>query len=177
MTRRWIDRLEEGAIAFLLATMTIITFVQVVLRYVFNTSMLWAIEASTYLFAWLVLIGISYGIKVGSHIGVDALVNLLPRRSKRVAGVIAGLLCIVYAAFLLVGSWRYFETVYQIGVTAEDIPVQRWILITILPAGFALLLYRLVQMIWRIARGTESGFQLADEARDAVKQFQEDAKP
>lgn len=176
MSPKFVDRLEEGAISFLLAVMTLITFVQVILRYVFNTSILWGIEASTYLFGWLVLIGISYGVKAGSHIGVDALVNLLPTRGKQVAGVIAGLLCIVYAVFMLVGSWNYFETVYEIGVTGEDIPIQRWIMIVILPVGFLLLLYRLVQMTWRILRGEEVGFKLANEAADAVQQFQDKGK-
>lgn len=172
MSPKFVDRLEEGAISFLLAMMTIITFAQVILRYVFNTSILWGIEASTYLFGWLVLIGISYGVKVGSHIGVDALVSLLPARGKQVAGVIAGLLCILYAAFMLVGSWNYFETVYEIGVTGDDIPIQRWIMIVILPVGFLLLMYRLTQMTWRILRGEEAGFKLANEAADAVQQFQ-----
>ena len=171
-----VDRLEEGAIAFLLAAMTALTFIQVILRYVFNTSMQWSIEAVVYLFAWLILIGISYGVKTGSHIGVDALVNILPVRGKRVAGVIAGVLCIVYAGFMTVGSWSYFETVYQIGVRGDDIPIQRWILIVILPIGFVLLLFRLMQATWRIARGKELGFKLADEAADAMRQFNNKTK-
>jgi C4-dicarboxylate transporter DctQ subunit len=167
---RLFEKLEEGAIAFLLAVMTLLTFVQVLLRYVFNSGLIWAIEATTYLFAWLVLIGISYGVKVGAHLGVDAAVNLLPRRGKQVAGVIAGLLSILYAALLLIGSWNYFETVRLIGITGEDIPIERWILISILPVGFALLLLRLVQATWRILRGEEAGFRIADEAADALRQ-------
>lgn len=173
MSSKFVDRLEEGAISFLLAVMTLITFVQVILRYVFNSSILWGIEASTYVFGWLVLIGISYGVKAGSHIGVDALVNLLPTRGKQAAGVIAGLLCIMYATFMLVGSWNYFETVYEIGITGDDIPIQRWIMIVVLPFGFLLLLYRLIQMTWRILRGEEAGFKLANEAADAVREFQD----
>ena len=69
------DRLEEGLIALLLAVMTLITFIQVVARYVFNTGFVWALELTTFLFAWLVLLGISYGVQVGAHIGVDALVR------------------------------------------------------------------------------------------------------
>ena len=55
--------LEEGLIALILGVMTVLTFVQVVLRYVFNTGLLWALEANFYLFAWLVLIGISYCVR------------------------------------------------------------------------------------------------------------------
>jgi len=36
--------------------------VQVVLRYVFNGGFTWALEATTYLFGWMVLIGMSYGV-------------------------------------------------------------------------------------------------------------------
>ena len=176
MVSKFIDHLEEGVIAFLLAAMTLITFFQVVLRYLFNTSLQWGLEATVYLFAWLILIGISYGVKAGSHIGVDALVNLLPAQGKRVAGVIAGMLCIVYAGFMIVGSWDYFETVYQIGVTGDDILIQRWILIIILPIGFLLLLYRLVQTTWRILRGEELGFRLADEAADSLREFADKTK-
>jgi C4-dicarboxylate transporter DctQ subunit len=176
MGRSLVDRLEEGAIAVLLAAMTLVTLVQVILRYVFNTTMLWGIEGSTYLFGWLVLIGVSYGVKVGSHIGVDALVNRLPVRGRRVAGVIAGLLCITYAGLMLVGSWNYFLTVYEIGVTGDDIPIQRWIMIIILPVGFLLLLYRLVQMTVRIVRGEETGFRLANEAADAIEAVQAPAQ-
>jgi C4-dicarboxylate transporter, DctQ subunit len=169
MLSRAFNRLEEGLIAFLLALMTLVTFVQVVLRYVFNAGFIWALEATTYLFAWLVLIGISYGVKSGAHIGVDVFVGLLPRRGKQVAGVIAGLLSILYAVLLLIGSWQYFELVRMIGVTAEDLPIQRWILVIILPIGFGLLLVRLVQSTWSILRGEEVGLRLVNQAAEAMK--------
>ena len=44
--------------------MTLVTFSQVVARYVFNTGVVWALELTVYLFAWLVLLGMSYGVKV-----------------------------------------------------------------------------------------------------------------
>ena len=43
----WFERLEEGLIAFLLAAMTLLTFVQVIARYVFNYSFVWALELDT----------------------------------------------------------------------------------------------------------------------------------
>ena len=66
-----LHRIEEGLLAFLLAAMTIVTFSQVVARYVFNTGAIWALELTTFLFAWLVILGISYGIRVRAPIGVD----------------------------------------------------------------------------------------------------------
>jgi C4-dicarboxylate transporter DctQ subunit len=171
--RRIVDKLEEGVIAFLLAAMTILTFVQVVLRYGFNSGLFWALEATTYMFAWLVLFGMSYGVKVGSHIGVDVVVKLLPAAGRRVAGVLAGLLCMLYAAIVLYGGYVYVDKMHTLGVEAEDLPIQRWLLISILPIGFGLLFVRLAQATWRIAAGRQEGLRLADEAREAIAQLQQ----
>ena len=51
----WFHRLEEGLIALLLAAMTLITFGQVIARYVFNYSFVWALELVIFLFAALIL--------------------------------------------------------------------------------------------------------------------------
>jgi C4-dicarboxylate transporter DctQ subunit len=172
---RWFNRLEEGSIALLLASMTLLTFLQVVLRYVFNTGLTWALEATTYMFGWLVLLAISYGVKAGSHIGIDVIVKTLPRNGQRVAGIIGGLLSIAYAIILLIGSYHYIDTMHMLGVEAEDIPIERWILLLALPIGFLLLLWRLVEATTKILSGREATMRLADEAREVLDQFHVDA--
>ena len=59
---RIVNEIEETIIALLLAGMTIITFINVVLRYGYNTGLIWGLEAVTFLFAWLVLFGVSYAV-------------------------------------------------------------------------------------------------------------------
>src|SRR5690606_40534383 len=83
MKLRWFERFEEWMIAALLAAITLITFAQVVARYIFNYSFVWALELATFLFGGLIFLGISYGVRVGAHIGVDALVKVLPRKVAR----------------------------------------------------------------------------------------------
>ena len=73
----FIDRFEEGAIALMLGLMTLITFANVVARYVFQSNLLWALEMTVFIFAWLVLFGASYGVKKTTHIGVDVLTNMM----------------------------------------------------------------------------------------------------
>ncbi len=101
-------RFEETVIALILGLMTMITFVNVILRYVFNSSLIWGLEVVLILFAWLVLFGVSYGVKVNAHLGVDALTNLMPRRPRRLVALIAGALCITYAFLMLKGAWDYW---------------------------------------------------------------------
>lgn len=169
MNTKVLRNLEEGILALLLASMTVITFMQVVLRYVFAGGVPWALEATSYLFGWLVLIGISYGIRVNAHIGVDAFVRLLPPGGQWIAGVLASGLCLAYAVLMTLGAWNYWERIYALGVYAQDIPVPRWVLVSILPLGFALLGLRLLQVAIGIITGKRSALLLADEAADALK--------
>ncbi len=105
---RFINELEETAIAIILGAMTIITFINVVLRYGFNTGLIWGLEATSILFAWLVLFGISYAVKKTAHLGVDAVINVVPPSARRALGIIAALVCVIYAFLLLKGAWDYW---------------------------------------------------------------------
>ena len=105
---RMVHEIEETAIALILGLMTIITFINVVLRYGFNTGLIWGLEAVTFLFAWLVLFGISYAVKTTAHLGVDALINFFSPSLRKIVALIAAALCIFYAILLMKGAWDYW---------------------------------------------------------------------
>lgn len=108
MLGRMVNEIEETAIAVILGLMTLITFINVVLRYGFNTGLIWGLEAVTFLFAWLVLFGVSYAVKVTANLGVDAVIALFSPPIRRLLGVTAGLICVAYATLLMKGAWDYW---------------------------------------------------------------------
>lgn len=122
----YVNEFEETVIALLLAAMTIITFINVVLRYGFNTGLIWGLEMVSFLFAWLVLFGVSYAVKTTSHLGVDALINLFGHRVRRVIALIAGACCIAFALLMLKGAWDYWANFANLPQTTG-----RWF-----PTGF-----------------------------------------
>ena len=167
--REAVHRIEEGVIALILGVMTVLTFVQVVLRYGFNSGLDWQLESNYYLFAWLVMIGISYCVRVRAHIGVDAAVRLLPPAPRRAIGILVLLLALIYTLLMMYGSFAYIHRLYIVNVEAEDIPIATWKLSVCLPLGFVLLFMRLIEMGWRIFTGQSPGYELADEAKEAVE--------
>ena len=104
----YVDRVERVSIAVILALMTIVTFTNVVLRYVFNDSLIWGLEVTLVLFAWLVLLGISHCVKLFAHIGVDFVNNIIRPGWRKLFGIFASVICIAYAFLLLKGSWDYW---------------------------------------------------------------------
>ncbi len=150
---RALARLEEGLIALLLAGMVLMTFAQVTIRYGFNAGWVWSLEATTYMFGGLLMVGISYAMRQHAHMNVDALVGILPRRWKRAATLLAIALCFAYVALMIWGAVELVARLRDLGTNARDIPVKRWVLMSMLPAGFALLGLRLVQVTVEVLRG------------------------
>jgi len=172
---RRIDAIEETIIAVLLGLMTLLTFCNVIARYLFNSNILWALEVTVFLFAWLVLIGVSYCVKKNLHLGVDVLVGMVPQPTRRFVTLAAAVICLVFSLLLLKGSWDYW---YPFATTrafleTEDVPMPeflqfladvlnegeryekmpRFIPYFALPLGMALLTWRFVQATWRILMG------------------------
>ena len=104
----FVDRIEETLIAALLGLMTLLTFANVIARYVFNSNILWALELTVFMFGWLVLLGAPYAVKKGTHLGVDAVINMLPDRMRKIFALVAVAVCIIFTFLLLKGAWDYW---------------------------------------------------------------------
>lgn len=126
MFGRFVHEFEETAIAVILGAMTIITFINVVLRYVFNSGLTWGLDLTLYLFAWLVLLGVSYAVKVTAHLGVDAITGLLAPKPRQIVALIAAACCLIYALLLMKGAWDYWANFANLPQTTG-----RWF-----PTGF-----------------------------------------
>lgn len=167
--RKLINNLEEGFISLLLVAMTLLVFSEVVARFVFNAGIHWAQEVTLLMAAWFVLFGASYGIKVGSHIGVDVFVKMLPKGATRFFTLVAIALCLFYCGLFLYGSWIYLSKMKMIGIELEDLPVPKWIPMTVLIIGFGLLVVRFLDLGWKVVTRQADGFHLADEAKESME--------
>ena len=164
---KFVDHLEESIIAVLLAGMTLVTFSQVVARYMFNSGWVSALELTVFLFDWLVLFGISWGVKVNTHIGVDAICTLLPKKGQRVLAVITGFCCMAYCVIMFWGSWVYWSKMFKIGLVTADLGIPRWVPLAILPIGLILLLVRFAQATWQVIQGKRESMIASHQGEDA----------
>ena len=190
-----VTRFEENVIAILLASITLVSFIQVIARYGFNTGWGGALEFTRILFAWLILFGMSYGVKIGSHLGVDAFIRVLPPGLFRIVAIFGALCAFLYAAMLLSATWieffganskggavDYWTRMFKLGIGLDDLRypewvqeslgvqerVQRWIAYLILPVGLALFGYRALQAMVQIWRGERELIIAGHEAEDLV---------
>ena len=188
------DLIEESLIAFFLGAMTLLTFANVVFRYAFNDNILWALELTVFMFAWMVLVGASYGVKKHFHIGVDVVINLAPEKLRKVYALIAVTCCLAFSILLLIGSWNYWYpfATERAWYETDDIPMPemlqfladwlnegeryeklpRFIPYMALPIGMALLTFRFAQIAYQVATGKIDRMIAGHEAEedlDALK--------
>ncbi len=152
-------RVEEYLIAYLLAAMMINTFAQVVARRLFNSGAVWANELTQLLFAYLVMLGMSYGIRQGGHMGVDFVVRLFGPPVRRSLNLVAAALCFIYAGTLGAAAaamaWSYRANLAFL--TTEDLDVPVWFNYGVVAAGFLLIAVRLVGVTREIRAGVRDG--------------------
>jgi len=190
-----VTRFEENVLATLMAMITIVSFVQVIARYGFNTGWGGALEFTRVLFAWMILFGMSYGIKMGSHLGVDVFIRMLPQKLFRAAALFGALCAVLYAVTLISAAWlnlfgaetkggamHYWGKMFQIGIGLDDLRypewmqetfglqerVQRWIAYLILPIGLALFAFRSLQAMVMIWTGDRTMIIASHEAEELV---------
>ncbi|MEH6472362.1 MAG: TRAP transporter small permease [Halopseudomonas sp.] len=168
MLGKMINRLEESFLCLLLVSMTLLVFAEVIARFGFNSGIHWAQEVTLTMSAWFVLFGASYGVKVGSHIGVDVFVKMLPRNVHRGVTMVAIVLCLFYCGLFIYGSWVYLSKLHMIGIEMEDLPIQRWIPTSVLLIGYTLLVVRFLNLLWGVITHKTDGFHLADEAKESM---------
>ncbi|PVZ72598.1 TRAP transporter small permease [Pelagibaculum spongiae] len=164
-----LHRFEENLLCTLLGLMTALVAVEVVLRFFFNTGLLWAQEVTLYISAWFVLLGASYGIRVGAHIGVDAFIRLMPPLPRKILSSIAVACCLIYCGLFIYGSWIYLAKMKLIELEMEDLPIPKWIAMSVLVIGFVLLAIRFLILLWNIITDKQDGFKLADEAKESLE--------
>ena len=194
---RAVEKLEDNLLIILMALLTIVSFTQVVARYGFNTGWSAALEFTMTTFSWLILIGMSYGIKRSSHLGVDILLKVVSKPVARWLAIFGAASGLIYGLILLDASWlkavgietrsgaiEYWSKMYKVNIGTEELRwpiwiqetfgvkdrVQRWVVLIILPISLALLCYRSLQAMVQIYRGEREMVIAGHEAEELVSE-------
>jgi len=161
---RFLDRLEERLIAFLMGGATVVIFVAVVHRYasgipwpalqdwLLTIHLSWAQELCIYMFIWMAKFGAAYGVRTGIHVGVDVLINRLPGRS-RAAFVLFGLLSgALFTGIIGTLGTKFVWEIAHTDQVSPDLEVPMWIAFLAIPCGSYLMCFRFLQVAWSFVR-------------------------
>lgn len=110
MQLKTVFKLAEGFLNVVLGVfitlMFLFLFLNIVLRYAFNSGIPWAEEMSRFLFIWITFLGAIIAFKDNQHLGVSALIKRCPLKLKKILYLLSSAIVIYVLYLSLVGSWR-----------------------------------------------------------------------
>jgi TRAP-type C4-dicarboxylate transport system permease small subunit len=102
-------KLLEVLLVLILAAMVVMVFGNVVLRYFFDSGLLVSEEMSRYCFVWLTFLGAVVSFREHGHLGVETLVQKLPRGGRLAFMAGSNLLIMLCAGVFFWGAWQQRE--------------------------------------------------------------------
>lgn len=99
-------RFLEILLIFFLSAMAVMVFVNVVMRYGFNSGLNVSDELSRYFFVWLTFVGAVVAFREHAHVGVETLVMLFGRRGRVFCMILSNIIIIAVSAIFFWGTWK-----------------------------------------------------------------------
>lgn len=163
-----IDRLNDliGRLtSWLTLLMTLVMFVIVVMRYLFDSGFIWIQESVTWMHAVVFMLGAAYALRHEEHVRVDIFYRSMSARRRAwvdIAGVILFLLPL--CAYLLFESFDFVLVSWSMGEVSREsggmpypfIPILKSVLL-VMPVLLALQGLSLLHAATRTIRGSRSG--------------------
>ncbi len=141
----WIGR----RVSWVTGIVVVVVFVDVVMRYAFNTSYVFTQELEWHLFAFIFLMGAGYTLQVDGHVRVDIIYQNCKPKARAWINLIGVIIFLFPGCFLIIKTSLNF--VYKSWVVLEGSPdpggiPYRFILKSCIPAGFVLVLLQGISM-------------------------------
>jgi TRAP-type C4-dicarboxylate transport system permease small subunit len=158
----WIRRRAENIVAGLLGIMFVAFIVQIVFRYFFNFPIGWTAELSVITWLYMVLLGTAFWLKESEEIRFDLVSGSLPRRARRIIGILIAVAIVVLYAMSLPATIKYVA--FMKVESTSYLKIRFDILYSVYVVFVIAIIVRYLWSLWSLARGKEE-----PGAEDAVE--------
>jgi len=155
MIFRILSWLVEAAVIAISTVVVGIVIVEVGLRFLFSSSLIFTEELARYLMVWVVFLGSVIAVRDGAHIRISMLLNRLPQSWQRWATIVAEVLTLAFLAVTVVEGIRILpKQLSQIPATF-DVPLFYFYLA--IPVGSLLMMIFILPRLWQGLRSGADG--------------------
>jgi TRAP-type C4-dicarboxylate transport system permease small subunit len=143
---RWVfGHFEEALCAFVFAIMSIITFVNIISRYLLKYSLAFTEEVVVSFFVWLTLLGASIAFREGAHLGFSLITDRLPKEIQKfliwLSATLGGVLFLILIYFAVL----QVEDEIAMEMTSMGMAVPQWWYTIGVPVWSILVVIRIFQ--------------------------------
>lgn len=140
----FLHNFEDIIAAIFITITTILVVINIIMRYILNSGLVWSEEVATGCFVWSVFIGAAAVFKHRGHVGVDVVVKFMPPVLRKAVQLITDIILVVLNGYMSYLAILYIRTSYTkmtpvLGVSSAYISSSvliAFILMTIYSVGF-----------------------------------------
>jgi C4-dicarboxylate transporter DctQ subunit len=150
-------RALERIVAYALVVAVLVSFANVVARYVFRRPILGADELQIFLMVWMTFLGVVVVTWRRLHLRMDLVAARLPAPARGWLRLAEALVAAVVAALVVGESWRYTARMLEIGRRSDALGIPVWVSHSAVGIAFGLIgliaIYRLTRRAAREPTG------------------------
>jgi TRAP-type C4-dicarboxylate transport system permease small subunit len=144
-----LDNFEKILCAIFTTTLVFCIGLQVFMRYVFQVGVTWSEELSRFAFIWSVYLGTSLAAQKEQHVRVTAQFYLLPERLRPYLWILADAVWIVFNILFTIEGIKLVRHAFKYPEITPSLGWSAAYIYTIIPLGFALMSFRILQVYYR----------------------------
>ena len=146
-----------------------VAFTNVVARYAFDASLVWATELTIFLFLWSAFFGAAYCFKKDAHIAVTIVLDIMPSKIAKIMLLMSHTITIIFLLAVSYYGYEYLLLVQDIDERSIDLwDMPMWIVYLVIPVSFAFAAYRVGEKIVQIARTPHDEVVAESEAEQVL---------
>lgn len=133
--------IEDGALVAVLLTMIILAVIQIIMRNLFDSSLIWADPVLRIGVLWIGLLGAMIASRHNDHIAIDLISLYISERNKQLLTAFISLFTVAICGLVCYHSYRFvFDEYTYKSIAFGTIP--SWIFQIIIPIAFFVIAFR-----------------------------------
>jgi len=145
LLRKLWNHFEEYLLVYSLVFTVFLIFFQIIMRYVFHSSLSWSEELARYVFLWQIWLGASYAVKQQRHLRIEAFKNMLPKKAQKYAEMATLLIWFGFSIFLAYKGSELVLILVKRGQVSPAMRIPMAYAYASVPVGCSLMAIRLIE--------------------------------
>jgi C4-dicarboxylate transporter DctQ subunit len=138
--------INQSIAAFGISAGVAVAFTNVVARYVFDASLVWATELTIFLFLWSAFFGAAYCFKKDAHIAVTIVLDVMPSKIAKGMLLVSHTITMIFLVAVSYYGYEYILLVIDLDERSIDLwNMPMWIVYLVIPISFAFGAYRVAE--------------------------------
>lgn len=147
-----LGKVEEILVVACLGIMTLLTFANVIARYVFSASFSFSEEITTYLFVLLSLLGAAIAAKRKAHLGLTILTDLANKRVYKWMAIVGYGVAVLFSGAIFYYGILMVKSQIELKQVTAAMQWPEWIFGSFVPIGSAFVVIRFAQNLIEAVR-------------------------